>query len=56
MVYATGSERPFVLKKQLKTKRAQSKTSKEISSYIKTHKFSVQSTPSGEVFVKSTKI
>lgn len=54
MVYATGADRTFVSSKPVKTKRVQSAYSKEISSYMKTHKISVQTNPSGEIVVKST--
>ena len=54
MVYAMGADRTFVSSKPVKTKRAQSAYSKEISSYMKIHKISVQTNPSGEIVVKST--
>lgn len=54
MVYATGADRTFVSNKPIKTKRIQSAFSREISSYMKTHKISVQTNPSGEIVVKST--
>lgn len=54
MVYAMGADRTFVSNKPIKTKRVQSASSKEISSYMKMHKISVQTNPSGEIVVKST--
>lgn len=55
MVYATGSNRTYISDKPVKTKRVQSTTSKEISNYMRTHRISVQTDPSGNVVVKSTK-
>lgn len=55
MVYVTeGADRTFVSSKPVKTKHVQSASSKEISSYMKMHKISVQTNPSGEIVVKST--
>ena len=54
MAYAMGADRTFVSSKPIKTKRIQSAFSREISSYMKTHKISVQTNPSGEIVVKST--
>ena len=53
MVYAMGSDRTFVSNKPIKKTRVQSASSKEISGYMRTHKISVQTDPSGKVVVKS---
>lgn len=54
MVYAMGANRTFVSSKPIKTKRIQSAFSKDVSNYMKMHKISVQTNPSGEIVVKST--
>lgn len=54
MAYATGADRTFVSSKPIKTKRIQSAFSKDVRSYMKMHKISVQTNPSGEIVVKST--
>lgn len=52
MVYAMNSDCSLVSRKQLKTMRIQSETSKEISDYVRAHKISVQSDPSGNVIIR----
>lgn len=53
MVYATGHDRAFVIKKRLKTKHSQSDFSKKVTRFVKTHKISVQTDPSGNVRVST---
>ena len=55
MVYATGNNRTFVSKKNLKTTRVQSETSRDISNYMRSHRISIQTDPSGKVIVKTEK-
>ena len=55
MVYAMNSNCSLVSRKQLKTMRIQSETTKEISDYVRTHKISVQSNPSGKVEIRIVK-
>ena len=55
MVCAMNSGCSLVSRKQLKTTRIQSKTAKEISDYVRAHKISVQSDPSGKVMIRIKK-
>ena len=55
MVYAMNNDCSLVSRKQLKTTRIQSETAKEISDYVRAHKISAQSGPSGNVMVRIRK-
>lgn len=55
MVYSMRTNRPIISIKPLKTKRVQSERAKELDSFMKTHKISVRTDPSGNVIVKSIK-
>lgn len=52
MVYAMNNDCSLVSRKQLKTMRIQSETAKEISDYVRAHKISIQSGPSGKVIIR----
>ena len=55
MVYAKGHGKTFVSKKPLKTKRVQSEAAREVDTFMKEHRISVQTDSSGRVIVKAIK-
>ena len=56
MVYATGGNRSLCSVKPVKTKRREGEFAKNLREFATTHKVSVQTSPSGEIIVKTSKI